>query len=62
MQNKVHVIAADVLSIQAKQALVHAINNFIRERIMLAGDAISQETCSSIRNGDVILIYSWFVM
>lgn len=39
--------------------LLKAIDEFITTRILLAGVAISDETCSSIRDGDVILVYSW---
>jgi translation initiation factor 2B subunit (eIF-2B alpha/beta/delta family) len=37
------------------------IDDFLRERIILAAQAISTEASSKISDGDVILVYSWFV-
>jgi len=46
--------------LQAKKHLIDLINRFIRERIILAGEAISKTYAKSkIHDGDVILTYAW---
>lgn len=47
---------------QAKQNLHEVIDDFLRERIMLAAQAIAQEAHGKIADGDVILVYSWLVI
>lgn len=48
-----------VFILQAKQQLFDLIDDFMKERILLAAQAISTEASSKISNGDVILVYSW---
>ncbi|XP_052763864.1 translation initiation factor eIF-2B subunit delta-like isoform X2 [Mya arenaria] len=43
---------------EAKTRLFEAIDDFLRERILLAAQAISQEATVKISNGDVIVVYS----
>ncbi|XP_060556077.1 translation initiation factor eIF-2B subunit delta-like [Ruditapes philippinarum] len=43
---------------EAKQQLYDVIDDFLRERIILAAQAISTEASSKISDGDVILVYS----
>ena len=48
-----------VVSVQAKDRLLEAIDNFYHEKINLAGKAISKEARKKIKDGDVILVYAW---
>ncbi|KAL8802741.1 MAG: hypothetical protein Q9200_006480 [Gallowayella weberi] len=43
---------------QAKSELCSAIDNFIRERITVAGQAIASSACARIQDGDVILTFA----
>jgi len=44
--------------LQSKNLLKVGIDGFIKEKILLAAKAISQDTCHKICDGDVILVYS----
>ena len=66
MQNLVAVVDCAftgwvLVLLQAKKTLLQAIDEFVRVRILLAGQAISDEVCCSVQTEDVILVYSWFV-
>ncbi|XP_053383233.1 translation initiation factor eIF-2B subunit delta-like [Mercenaria mercenaria] len=43
---------------EAKKQLFDAIDDFLKERILVAAEAISTEASSKISDGDVILVYS----
>ena len=43
---------------QAKEWLCSAIDEYLRVRIFLADEAISESCSSMIKNGDVILVYA----
>lgn len=49
----------DLAENEAKDVLLLSIDNFIRERIILAGEAISKTAVSKINNGDTIMIYGF---
>lgn len=49
---------ASLTDAEAKQKLYDLIDDFLKERILLAAQAISNEASSKISNGDVILVYS----
>ncbi|KAL9580984.1 MAG: hypothetical protein Q9212_004166 [Teloschistes hypoglaucus] len=51
-------IDPDTAESQAKNELCIAIDNFIRERITVAGQAIASSACSRIQDGDVILTFA----
>ncbi|KAL8987808.1 MAG: hypothetical protein Q9177_003028 [Variospora cf. flavescens] len=51
-------IDPDTPESKAKAELCSAIDNFIRERITAAGQAIASSACSKIQNGDVILTFA----
>ncbi|KAL8662621.1 MAG: hypothetical protein Q9202_004579 [Teloschistes flavicans] len=51
-------IDPDTAESQAKAELCLAIDNFIRERITVAGQAIASSACSRIQDGDVILTFA----
>ncbi|KAI4105041.1 MAG: hypothetical protein L6R37_002929 [Teloschistes peruensis] len=51
-------IDPDTAESQAKTELCIAIDNFIRERITVAGQAIASSACSRIQDGDVILTFA----
>ncbi|KAL8998317.1 MAG: hypothetical protein Q9169_002631 [Polycauliona sp. 2 TL-2023] len=51
-------IDPDTPEYQAKTKLCSAIDNFIRERITAAGQAIASSASSKIQNGDVILTFA----
>ncbi|KAI4204546.1 MAG: hypothetical protein LQ350_001096 [Teloschistes chrysophthalmus] len=51
-------IDPDTAESQAKAELCIAIDNFIRERITVAGQAIATSACSRIQDGDVILTFA----
>ena len=45
---------------KAKESILECIDSFIREKIVLSGEAISRTYATEkINNGDVILTYSW---
>lgn len=46
---------------QAKDALCNTIDNYIRDRILLADQVIQETAGSKINDGDVILTYARFV-
>ena len=48
----------DTLETNAKQDLCEAIDNFIQERITVAGKAIAASATERIQNGDVILTFA----
>lgn len=48
----------NITDAEAKDKLCKAIDNFLEDRILLASKAISNEACSKISDGDVILVYS----
>lgn len=51
-----------VFLLQAKQNLINVIENFQHERIVLAAKAISEDYAYNIiEDGDVILVYAWYV-
>jgi len=52
----------NVYIFQAKVQLHVAIDDFIKERIVLAAQGISTEANTKISDGDVILVYSWYVI
>ena len=48
--------------LQAKERLLDCIERFLKERIILPGEAISKTYANTkINNGDVILTYAWYV-
>lgn len=49
-----------VLYFQAKDQLHKAIEDFVRERIILAAQGISTEAATKIANRDIIVVYSWY--
>ncbi|KAI4125741.1 MAG: hypothetical protein LQ338_004105 [Usnochroma carphineum] len=51
-------IDPDTPEARAKHELCLAIDNFIRERITVAGQAIATSACSKIQDGDVILTFA----
>ncbi|KAI4119629.1 MAG: hypothetical protein LQ345_000534 [Seirophora villosa] len=51
-------IDPDTPESKAKAELCSAIDNFIRERITAAGQAIASSACSKIQDGDVILTFA----
>ena len=46
---------------QAKDRLQKVIDDFYREKIVLAGTAICKTSESKIKDGDVIMVYAWSV-
>lgn len=48
-----------VLSPQAKEKLQSTIDNYLREKIVLAAEAISKSAFEKINDRDVILVYGW---
>lgn len=48
-----------VLSPQAKEKLQSTIDNYLREKIVLAAEAISKSAFEKINDHDVILVYGW---
>ena len=54
------VVFYSLIITQAKKILCDAIDTYVREKIILAAEAISKTYASQkIIDGDVILIYSW---
>jgi len=53
---KIVVLCDDML--KAKSVLKNGIDKFIQEKILLAAEAISEDACLKICDGDVILVYS----
>ncbi|KAL8705702.1 MAG: hypothetical protein Q9201_001222 [Fulgogasparrea decipioides] len=51
-------IDPDTPESKAKSELCSGIDNFIRERITVAGQAIASSACSKIQDGDVILTFA----
>lgn len=51
-----HVMA---LSSQAKEKLQDTIDKYLREKILLAAEAISRSAFEKINDNDVILVYGW---
>ncbi|KAL8874435.1 MAG: hypothetical protein Q9174_000228 [Haloplaca sp. 1 TL-2023] len=51
-------IDPDTPESKAKQGLCSAIDNFIRERVTVAGQAIASSACSKIQDGDVIMTFA----
>ncbi|KAL8972139.1 MAG: hypothetical protein Q9183_000706 [Haloplaca sp. 2 TL-2023] len=51
-------IDPDTPESKAKHGLCSAIDNFIRERVTVAGQAIAGSACSKIQNGDVIMTFA----
>lgn len=51
-----HVMA---LSPQAKEKLQDTIDKYLREKILLAAEAISRSAFEKINDNDVILVYGW---
>lgn len=47
------------LSPQAKEKLQDAIDKYLREKIVLAAEAISRSAFEKINDNDVILVYGW---
>lgn len=47
------------LSPQAKEKLQDAIDKYLREKILLAAEAISRSAFEKINDKDVILVYGW---
>ena len=45
--------------LQAKAKLLENIEQFVRLKILLSGQAISDSANEKIQDGDVILVYSW---
>lgn len=45
-------------ALQAKDALCDTIDNYIRDRILLADQVIQETAGSKIKDGDVILTYA----
>lgn len=43
---------------EAKTLLAEAIDSFVRERVLLAGEVIAKEAASQIHNGDIVLVFS----
>lgn len=48
-----------VPSPQAKEKLQGTIDNYLREKIVLAAEAISKSAFEKINDNDVILVYGW---
>lgn len=48
--------------LQAKGVLLDAIAKYVREKIVLAAEAISKSAFEKINDGDVILVYGWYVV
>ena len=45
---------------QAKEKLIERVENFIKEKITLAGEAISKTyAIQKVHDGDVIMTYAW---
>lgn len=57
-----HELKAETPEPEAKAYLCDSIDQFIKERIVLAQDMISQFARSKIQDGDVILVHSRFVL
>ena len=51
-------IDIDTREEEARAILLDEIDNFIRDRIVVAGKVIIESTLKRIRQGDVILIYA----
>lgn len=47
------------LSPQAKEKLQDTIDKYLREKIVLAAEAISRSAFEKINDNDVILVYGW---
>lgn len=45
---------------QAKGLLQETIDKYVREKIVLAAEAISKSAFEKINDGDVILVYGWY--
>ena len=52
-------ISSMLMYFQGKEKLLVCIDDFIRVKIQLAGQAISQTAIQKIKDDDVILVYSW---
>ncbi|XP_074656252.1 translation initiation factor eIF2B subunit delta-like [Tubulanus polymorphus] len=48
---------ANMSDTEAKRRLYECLNNFLQEKILLAGEAISKSCIEKIEDGDVILVY-----
>lgn len=44
---------------QAKEKLQDTIDKYLREKILLAAEAISRSAFEKINDNDVILVYGW---
>ena len=53
------VLYVTALSPQAKEKLQDTIDKYLREKIVLAAEAISRSAFEKINDNDVILVYGW---